>query len=159
MRFGQWTFTAQRKGSVLFPASARSERIIRAMPYKKLVMLEARTSRNPAHHDLFWTILDRVVEATGRFPSSDALNDALKFQLGITEEWISLDGEIHIRPGSIAWSAMKQEEFRDYFDRAMAIIAENFYPHMSEEEVKDIEILIGGELAKRAERGGRGEPD
>lgn len=159
MRMGQWTFVAVRRGRVLFAASERSEEILGELPYNKPVMMEARSARNPQHHELFFAILDRVVKATGRYPNSDALNKALKFQLGITEEWFDLAGELHIVPGSIAWSAMSQEEFGGYFDQAMLIIGEHFFSLMTVEQIADIEELIAGELGKRAARGGRGEPD
>ena len=155
MKFGARTFGAVRKGSALFPNSERAERIIREFPFNKPVLLEARSARNPAHHDLFFAILDRVVAATGRFPNSDALNKALKFQLGLTDEWIDLDGVVHIEPGSIAWSAMRQEEFNEFFQAAMLIIAEYFYGDMPEAAIAEVEEMIAGELGKRAAHGGR----
>jgi len=144
MKFGSWTFSAVRRGGVLFPASARSEQIVREFAFNKPVLLEARNARNPEHHELFFAILDRVVKATGRFPNSDALNKALKFQLGITDEWYDLNGELHIEPGSIAWSAMPQDQFKNFFDKAMLIIGEHFYGDMTAEQIVDIENLIAG---------------
>lgn len=159
MRYGAWTFGAVRKGSMLFPASERAERIIREMPFNKQVLLEARTARNAKHHDQFWGILDALVDATGKFPNSEKLNNALKMQLGITDEFWTLDGEVHIMPGSTAWSAMPNEQFNDYFDKAMAIIGEHFFPSMTREQVAKIEGIQAGELGRRAARGGRGTPN
>lgn len=159
MSSGSWTFSALRKGSLIFPGSERAEKMIRAMPFNKLILLQARTARNPKHHDQWWALLDAVVEATGRFPNSDKLNNALKVQLGITDEYWTLDGQLRIMPGSIAESAMPGDQFNDYFDKGMAIIAEYFFPGMTREQIARIEEIHAGELGRRAARGGRGEPN
>lgn len=159
MNMGRWTFSAVRKGSAIFPSTERAEKIIRSMPFNKDVLLEARTARNAKHHDLFFVVLDRIVEATGRFPDSDALNRALKFELGIVSEWIDLNGEVHIEPGSIAWSAMPQDQFSEYFEKSQKLIVEHFFGELDKAQQDEINTMWAGELGRRADRGGRGDPD
>jgi len=140
----QWAFGVVRRGGVLFPDSERSEHIIRDLPYNKPVLMEARTARNMKQHNLYWALLDRVVEATGRYPNSNALSRAIKLQLGHTIEWITLDGEVRIDPDSIAVSAMPQEPFDDFFKKTTALIAEYFYAAMTDKQIADIEEMIAG---------------
>ena len=144
MRRDRWAFGVVRRGSVLFPDGERSERTIRELPFNKPLMMEARTARNMKQHNLYWALLDKVVEATGRYPNSNALSRAIKLQLGHTVETITLDGEVRIGPDSIAVSAMAQEPFDDFFKRTVALIAEHFYGDMTAEQIADLETMIAG---------------
>lgn len=87
--------------------------------------LVSRSRRSLPQHRTYWQALTKAVEATGRWPSREALHTALKVKLGRVEPIMDLQGRvIGMRPDSTAFDAMTHEEFRVYFDDAMAALSE-----------------------------------
>lgn len=75
---------------------------------------------------LYWVTLQGVVDATGDYPSAEALHEALKLALGCVRLMKRWDGEILTVPDSTAFAAMDGEQFKKFFDAAMAAIAERY---------------------------------
>ena len=83
--------------------------------------LVARTKRSIPQNGTYWKALDKAVEATGRWPSREALHTALKVKLGHVDPIFGMDGRVvGMQPKSTGFEAMSHVEFRDYMDRAMA---------------------------------------
>ena len=81
--------------------------------------------RSLPQHRTYWQALTRVVAATGRWQSREALHVALKVKLGRVEPIFDLQGRvIGMRPDSTAFDAMSHKEFCDYMEQAMAALAE-----------------------------------
>lgn len=87
-------------------------------------MTSTKKRSNP-HHNMYWAILQRVVKATGKWPTKDHLHDELKWACGyVRMRYNSLTGQ-HMRTvDSISFDDMSQEEFNNYFDMAMSTLAE-----------------------------------
>lgn len=87
--------------------------------------LVARTKRSLPQNGTYWKTLDKAVQATGRWPSREALHTALKVKLGHVDPIFGMDGRVvGMQPQSTAFEAMTHVEFRDYMDRAMAELSE-----------------------------------
>ena len=72
----------------------------------------------------YWSVLRDVVEnCKTPWNSRDEASDALKLALGVTDIGKSVEGKWFIRPGSISFDSMDEPAFRDYFEKAMAILA------------------------------------
>jgi hypothetical protein len=85
-----------------------------------------RQRRSLPQQRLYWVTLQEVVNATGDYPSAEALHEALKLALGCVRLMKRWDGEILTVPDSTAFAAMDGAAFKDFFDRAMAAIAERY---------------------------------
>ena len=81
--------------------------------------------RSNPHHNMYWSILTKVVKATGKWPTRDHLHNDLKWACGYVKmRYNSLAG-CHMRViDSISFDDMDQDEFNLYFELAMAKLAE-----------------------------------
>ncbi|MFE3837321.1 hypothetical protein [Pseudogemmobacter sonorensis] len=87
--------------------------------------MKPRTRRSLPQHRTYWKALSRAVEATGRWPSREALHKALKINAGLVEPILDLRGRVvGMQANSTALDAMLQHEFQAYFQRAMADLSE-----------------------------------
>lgn len=87
--------------------------------------LKPRTRRSLPQHRTYWKALSRAVEATGRWPSREALHKALKINAGLVEPILNLRGQVvGMQANSTALDKMPQHEFQEYFERAMADLSE-----------------------------------
>lgn len=87
------------------------------------VLVQVRRARNIQHHRLYWGMLRVVVEATGKWASTDALHRWLKYALGLYDRVEIMPGKVIIEWRSTDFSSMAQSEFKCFFDNAVAEIA------------------------------------
>jgi hypothetical protein len=112
-------------GRGLFPASAWDAELIAAHAIGAEFDLIARTKRSNPQNALYWRTLAAACEATGRWERPEALHMALKVQLGYVEPLMGLDGKIKgMVPDSTSFANMSHADFRVFFDKAMAALAE-----------------------------------
>ena len=81
-------------------------------------------NRSPEHHKLYWSLLGKIVKATGKWPTSEHLHRELKISLGYYQIIISEFGGVFYMPDSIAMSKMDQKQFNDFFDAALQKLSE-----------------------------------
>lgn len=111
--------------SGLAPASGFDADELARFPRGTEFDLKPRTRRSLPQHRTYWKALSRAVEATGRWPSREALHKALKINAGLVEPILNLRGQIvGMQANSTALDAMPQHEFQAYFERAMADLSE-----------------------------------
>ena len=90
-----------------------------------LFNLTATKQRSNPQHNLYWSILRKVAKSTGKWPTEHHLHDELKLACGyVRSHFSALDGSFVRIPDSIAFEKMDQAQFRQYFDMAMAKLAE-----------------------------------
>ena len=108
----------------LAPVSAFDEERLHGMPMNTECEVRPLTKRSLPQLRLYWSILSRVVAATGIAPTAAHLNDLLKVHLDYCTTVYLLDKRKMLWPDSIALEAMGTEEFNDFFNAAMAFLAE-----------------------------------
>ena len=109
----------------LVPVSPYDEQELAAYPQGTQFDLVARTKRSNPQHGTYWKALTRVVEATDRWQSREALHTALKVKLGYVEPIFDMQGRvIGMKPDSTAFDAMTHREFSEYMEKAMAELAD-----------------------------------
>lgn len=117
----------------LAPADERSKEIIDSLPAECLATFQA--ARSPKQHRFWFAFLRKVCEATSyeRWPNEDSLRFGLLVALGFTEEYITLDGEVRIKPRSMAIANMKTPEFVDFFKRSINLVCAEILPDVADE--------------------------
>lgn len=88
--------------------------------------------RSLKFHRLFFALLTIVYEAQEEprlFPTAESLLECLKIALGHVREMKDLEGNIHFIPKSIDFASMSQEEFSEFFDRAVDVILKHILPN------------------------------
>lgn len=109
-------------GSALLPVSQADAEIIGSLGPGDVEVRFAKRRSNPQLR-LYWQMLNKIVEATDDYPTSEHLHQAVKMHLGYTTPVKTFDGEtVHIAD-SVAFSKMDGFEFKQFFDRAVALLA------------------------------------
>lgn len=88
--------------------------------------LVKRTKRSNPQNGLYWQTLTQVVRATGKWPTAEHLHHELKLVCGYRMTIVDWDtGEVSQYVDSTAFDMMSADEFKVYFDLAMAKLAEH----------------------------------
>lgn len=131
------TILCRRIGGALWPDDPKSADAIRKIPRHTMVPVRLLRERNLESLALYWRVLERVVEATGRWRSAEELHLALKIATGRIEEVKLITGRRVLVPESVAFDQMSQDEFTRYFDAAMRVLCEEVMGGCSIEELID----------------------
>lgn len=115
---------------VLEPQSSRCrERIEKRMKDGRgQIRAEVARIRSVKQLNLYWPWIREVVINSGTNLSEKLLHGMLLLACGYSEPYITIEGDIHMMPSSIAIDKMNQDEFDDYFERAQKIVSEKILP-------------------------------
>jgi hypothetical protein len=108
----------------LYPTSSFDAEQLETFPVGTEFDVAPRTKRSNPMNRLYWQALSNVVAATDHWATKDHLHDALMRDLGYERVGYGLDGRPYITRDSAAFDSMTHEEFKVYFDKAMARLAE-----------------------------------
>lgn len=109
----------------LSPVMAGDAEDLMNFPLNTEFDLVPRTKRSWPQLKLYWSVLGRVVKATQGWPSAEHLSDEIKLTLGYRRQLANLrTGEVTETVDSIALDKMKPEQFREFFDDAMRLLAD-----------------------------------
>lgn len=112
----------RRVGNTAVPADARSLRFLQARKEGIAFVADTNGARNPKQLALWWCLCQLVCEAED-LPSDEKLSDDLKITLGHCDTYVHRNGSEYIKPRSIAFESMSQEEFNELFQAALRVIA------------------------------------
>lgn len=129
------TFHVKRIGACLYPADAEAAARIRKIPVKTATTIRISRERSHEQNSMYWRVLERTVEATGRWRTAEELHLALKVATGFVDQVRLLDGRLVLVPGSIAFDAMGQEDAQRFYDAALKIVSEELMGGMPVEEL------------------------
>lgn len=100
------------------------------------VYVQFKNARSLPRQRLYWSLVRQVFKNNTHFGSENSLHKMLLLACGVTEPLFTVDGDIQLLPSSTAFEAMEEDEFRQYFDKAMEIITTKIMPGTS------IELLL-----------------
>lgn len=108
----------------LRPVDDASREAMAAFGEGEIIRVKLWRDRNPAHHRLFFALLNLVYENQDKYASPEALRFAVTCQAGWVDE-IRLRGDkVALRPKSLSWGRMGQDEFNQYYQAALRVIPE-----------------------------------
>jgi hypothetical protein len=117
-------FFVERAGNTLRPVDEASYDILTSLPVGKTLHVTVRQPRNPGHHRLFFALCHRIAEAKG-LPLENVLG-LLKIATGhCTIIQTETYGEMRW-PKSISFREMDQTAFREFFERCVQVIYEEW---------------------------------
>ncbi len=106
------------------PVSAFDEEELDRFPAGAEFDMKPRTKRSNPQNRLYWLTLSRVVAGTEQWATREHLHDALLRELGYERVGMDLSGRPYITRDSTAFDRMSTADFGDYFEKAMARLAE-----------------------------------
>jgi len=117
-------FWAYREGDTLRIHDAESLEEFCKLPIGQPVLIEIRNPVNAQLHKLFWTLCSRIAKALG--VKKDNVADLLKLETGHYDTIHSEKWGLMKFPRSISFAKVKGPEFREFFDRCIVAICENW---------------------------------
>lgn len=119
-------FWARRKFHTpgLVPISVEDDAQLAKLPYDKDLFVSVRKPRNAQHHRLFWAVCNRMGEALHVNPDNIAALWKLAtghYEIVRTKSF----GDVKI-PKSISFAAMDQTAFKEFFDRGVLMLYEEW---------------------------------
>lgn len=115
---------AERWGMTLRPVGAVSSTALAKLPMGRELRVEVRRPRNPRFLRLYWEICERVADAVGT--EADVISDLLKIETGhFFLVRSNRYGDLRIAK-SIAFAAMDETAFREFFDACVVAISANW---------------------------------
>ena len=126
----------KRPGGSFAPADPQAEEWARTVKAGEELFLEPKRARNPKHHRLAFGLFQFVLDSCDRFANVDQVLLWLKLQTGHYEEHIEQDGRIVYVPKSISFAAMAQDDFGEWFTKALEVIRRELLPTMTDSEVE-----------------------
>lgn len=111
----------------LAPASAFDAEELDAITVGAEVEVTIRQKRSGQHHRFFFATLSAIVRSGGvPFNTVEEFLDALKMSCGITQLRQSIGGAPYYVPGSISFAAKGEPKFKEFKDKAFALIAHHY---------------------------------
>lgn len=133
----------------LRPVSSDGEAWLDKIPLGAEVALEAKRHRSGPQNRKFWKLMDTVhgtlrEDVARLYPTTEKMVDAIKVYLGVREELYRPNGEIlAVKPGSVAFDKMPQDEFNDFMDRTITLVCKHFLPGVKSEDLRrEIEEMV-----------------
>lgn len=108
----------RKNGHGLWALDEQAQEVMRSIKDGKDVMVTVRASRNPAHHRLFFAMLQKVIDAGAWEYDIDSLLDWCKFKVGHVSV-MEVAGKRYVTPKSIAFESMPQDKFQRFYERAV----------------------------------------
>lgn len=115
----------RRAALSLVPASRDARALLAAITEGATVFIEVWTPRNMAQHRKYFAILNNVVEATGRWTSSEHLRRDVLIALHRYDEHVNqFTGEVERIPHSMAVASMPRDEFTRLYDDTIRLLTD-----------------------------------
>lgn len=114
----------RREGDTAVPVGADSLEYLQAIKEGAEFVAETHGARNLKQLKMWWTLCEMVAENHPIITTKTSASDNLKLALHCIETFLSPDGRLHIKPKSIAFESMTQEEFNPLFKLAIDKVAE-----------------------------------
>jgi hypothetical protein len=111
------------------PVSAAARDFHAKTKLGRIVEVRARRPRNPQHHRKLFALLSLVVDNTELFANTDDALVGLKAVMGFGR-WERIKGTSKdmFYPQSIAFDAMSQDDFNEFYDAAIAAVRRWWLP-------------------------------
>lgn len=141
-------------GGRLVPAGPYEQEVIDTYQRGAEITVTLHQKRTLPLLKKYWAVLrDVVSNCKTPWNSTEEASDALKLALGVTDIGKTVSGQWFIRAGSISFNSMDQAAFKDFFDKAMAVLAgvtgidpetlSQRYRHLAEHEPAGVSSVSG----------------
>lgn len=130
---------------MLAPASAYYAAELRARRLRvgDLVHAELTKPRNPKHHRLVFALLKKVLDNQDGLQTIDQLLTIIKIKLGRVDTVVdAASGRAYYVPQSIAFASMDQGEFEILWRDLCRLVARDYFPGMSPEQVAELADMM-----------------
>jgi len=134
----------RRKGARLEPVTEVDRELLLDIPEGADLTVKVSRSRSPRQHRLFWALLQLVVDNHEYYQRPEQLLEWMKVRLGYVDETVWHDGQVWFKTRSISFAAMGQDQFKEFFTRAVDVITTDVIPEMDKEALfNEVSAMMG----------------
>lgn len=129
-----------KSGSKLVPATSEDKEKVAKLPAGQPFQIKYVEIRNVKHHRLYFQFIKTVYENLpekfdSNWPDVDSFRRSMQMYAGYYDETISLKGETHLQPKSIAFDKLDETAFSELHSKVKNVIGKYILPEM------DIDIV------------------
>lgn len=151
------TVWMKKQGDFLVPTDVESRKLLGSIQENVMVLVNARTPRNPNQHRLIWHLARLIFDNTERFDSAEHVMEQIKIGTGYTTRTLLVIpgvGEVwQIRGISISYESMPQQEFAEWLEVVLDYVAAELIPGIERSEiVKHIQELMAPAPQRRGRK-------
>ena len=134
-----------KSGSKLIPCTSEDKEKIGNMPVGEPFQIRYVEIRNVRHHRLYFAFINKVFQNLPEkfdknWPDVDSFRRSMQMYAGYYDETISLKGETHLQPKSIAFDKLDEMAFSELHTKVKNVIGKNILPEIDMDIVeKEIE--------------------
>lgn len=137
-----------KRGNALVPGDADAAAGFAKMKEGAGYLVSVSRPRNLMHHRKLFALLNLVQDNTDRWPTVDTLLDDLKISTGLFETRINaVTGIPYVVAKSISFASMTQDEFEQWFDRAVGLISKQVLEMDRDYLLAEIADVLAGRRA------------
>lgn len=128
----------RRKGSAIVPANETADAVFSGLKEGVDYVGDIHGARSLDQLRMWWGLMKLLVE-NSIFPSSVAASDATKIAAGHIDEPLIMpdSGQVFLRPASIAFGSLPQNEFNEVINSAIDVIVQRWLPGVEHEVIRD----------------------
>jgi len=131
----------KREGKTLVPADAKSEEMLAKVPEGRELMVKTITARNVKQHRLFWVVAGIIADNSLDYEDAEHVVEQIKISTGHVDRRAFYLPELkqfiwREQGKSIAFQSMPQEEFAEFFKKALDVIMVDIIPGLDSEDLK-----------------------
>lgn len=127
-----------KSGSKLVPATSEDKDKIGKLPKAEPFQIKYVEVRNVRHHRKYFAFIKAVYENLPEkfdrnWPDVDSFRRSMQMYAGYYDETISLKGETHLQPKSIAFDKLDETAFSELHSKVKNVLGKHILPEMDME--------------------------
>ena len=139
-------FFRKVQGGQLVPDDDATVVAMQKIKTGEVISVDYKKPRNYKFHKKFMALMQIVFDNQEKYHCMEDVLTEIKLQAGHYEEHISLGGKIIYRPKSIAFAAMDEVEFGEFYNKALDIVLKFFLKESNERELNQMVDQVVGFL-------------
>ena len=121
---------------MLLPLSEQDFERLKRIRDGMIVEVEYKKPRNPLFHNKFMSMIRVVYDNQEKYETIEGVLNVFKVELGHCDTMMAGDIEIRI-PRSISFSKMEEDEFAEFYDKAVMFALTEFLPSVTRDELEE----------------------
>lgn len=132
----------------IVPANAQSAEALSAIPAKEWRKVKVWLPRNIKHHRKYFALLNAVFPHQTMWPTFNKFREKFEEALGFGEYHVNGRGERYFEKDSIGFDKMDQDEFEQFYERALDLILTRILPGIANDDLeREISDIMEGRKA------------
>ena len=138
-----------RKMDMLVPANEQSLDALRAMKVGEWYRADIKLPRNVKHHKKYFALLGAVHPHQSMWPTFRKFRAKFEEALGCGEYYVNGRGERYFENESISFANMDQDEFEQFYERAVELILTRILPGVGRADLdRQVSEILEGRREK-----------